>query len=121
MVKCCVPTCGKTYGGFHSFPSDRITFQRWIRATKAFQVNYKANPSYSYDKVCKRHFQSTDYLSETRTYLKKRTIPSVELPNVNTLVEEHNYCYDGFVSMSTMSIPQKRKVNIFISAIYVNS
>lgn len=137
MVKCCVPKCGRTNGGFHSFPTERITFQRWIRATKAFEVNNKKNPSYSYNKVCKRHFQDADYSSDTRKYLKKGTIPSVDLPKINTLadehsycynghmamsticvpqkhtlVDEHNYCYDGYTAMSTMCIPQKRKVNV---------
>lgn len=109
MVKCCVPTCGKTTGGFHGFPTDRITFQRWIRATKTFEILNKTNPSY---KVCKRHFQTEDYLSGARKYLKKCAVPCVELPNANTVVEEHNYCYDGCVALSTMCNPPKRKVNI---------
>ncbi|KAJ6642865.1 hypothetical protein Bhyg_07821 [Pseudolycoriella hygida] len=60
-------------------------------------------------RICKRHFRKTDYLFGESRNLKKGTIPSLELPKTNTLIEEHNYCFNGHMEMKGTCIPTERK------------
>lgn len=93
VIYCCVPGCNNNYKsriGFHSFPKDVLTRKKWVAKTKCFRAGYKS----SFEKVCKDHFQSDDFTSSEKRFLKKTAVPSVNLPKTINIVTEHSYCFE---------------------------
>lgn len=92
VFKCCVPSCDAIDVQTHSFPTNQKYAQKWINAVKLFDVAInKKTACKSYYQVCHKHFKKEDYTSNCFRFLKKRVVPSLEIP-VSNAVTEHNYC-----------------------------
>lgn len=97
MVKCCVSGCGAVGSKiFHAFPAHPELRQQWIDRTKTFNLTEKELNGYA--KVCRYHFNETDFVVNQRNQrgLKPNTVPSLRLPAPETtqIPEprlEHNY------------------------------
>lgn len=95
---CCVPTC-ESNERTHSFPKKAKVCQKWIEATKLFDLNNKTAYR-TYYQVCRKHFKASDYTSNLFKFLNKGVVPSLNLPVLNA-VTEHSYCDpDSVVSLS---------------------
>ncbi|KAG4074956.1 hypothetical protein HA402_014535 [Bradysia odoriphaga] len=87
VLQCCVKGCETiAKNGLHSFPSNRLAAEKWIEATKAFHlINrlYTNTLSHSYYKVCKKHFEQTDFQlnGKGQIVVKSDSIPSLFLPD----------------------------------------
>lgn len=84
---CSVKGC-KTEGknGFHSFPSNILAAERWVRAIQAWNLvdRLKANKvSHSFYKVCRKHFKDTDFQlnGKGQIVVKADSTPSLFLPD----------------------------------------
>lgn len=92
MVVCSVPGCAaKGTKMFHSFPKNAAVREIWIRNTKTSHLTAKQLDSYG--KICKYHFNETDFETNARGQqgLKKNAVPTRHLPTDSTLGEEMNY------------------------------
>lgn len=94
---CCVPGCvenGKRI--LHSFPKNQDQCEKWIVATKSFFLN-KETAYQTFYKVCRKHFQPTDFKSSN--LLNKNVVPSLMLPH--PIIMEHNYCIRNSIFISS--------------------
>lgn len=97
MIVCCVPLCEKSGSRiFHSFPKNPKICQKWINKTKCFKLN-KHSAYKTRVKVCKDHFRNEDFLFPGSRYLKKGSVPSLNLPEALNIVNEHSYCENDSV------------------------
>lgn len=87
VFTCVVKGCDTVArNGLHSFPSNKLTAERWIIAIKAFYLMDRLNNnklSHSYYKLCKKHFQESDFQlnGKGQRIVKPDSIPSLFLPN----------------------------------------
>ncbi|XP_037030403.1 uncharacterized protein LOC119070238 [Bradysia coprophila] len=87
VLQCCVRGC-ETVGksGFHSFPTNKVSAERWIVATKSHHLidRLAANKlSNSFYKVCRKHFADTDFTKNGKgqIIIKQESTPSLFLPD----------------------------------------
>lgn len=94
VLKCCVPGCtSKGRFGFHKFPRDEGNCIKWqLKSRKRFLCT-KYLP-YSHYRICEKHFKANDYgIRLGRKRLNKVAVPSVAVPEDESVYEEHNYAY----------------------------
>ena len=61
---CCVPNCSNRGG--HVFPSDPLRRKTWIHAIKRGETRFQSWTPSTHAVVCRAHFKSDDYLTETQ-------------------------------------------------------
>lgn len=96
-MRCDVVGCGsEDRKGFYSFPSNKQTSWKWIKATKTFHLIYrwsKNKLAHSFYKVCGKHFRESDFKKNVKGQkcLKENVVPTLFLPGPLTLKSEHSY------------------------------
>lgn len=92
VLRCCVPGCQqKGRFGFHKFPRDGKNCFKWQCASKKRNISTEYLPFSAY-RVCEKHFRDDDYVySLGKKRLNKVSVPSVLVPEVESVFEEHSY------------------------------
>src|ERR1700744_6380405 len=92
VLRCCVPGCqNKGKFGFHKFPRDEENCFNWQCAARKRNINTKYLPFSPY-RVCEKHFRADDYShSLGKKRLHKVSVPSVLVPEIESVYEEHSY------------------------------
>lgn len=117
-LKCCVPGCtNKGRFGFHKFPRDEGNCLKWQLKSRKRNLNTKYLPFSRY-RICDKHFKSQDYIhSVGKKRLNKVSVPSVLVPDDESVYEEHNYVYmlDKNECLSKeVSIFMCRQINVYV-------
>lgn len=92
VLKCCVPGCtNKGRFGFHKFPRDEVNCLKWQQKSRKRNLSTKYLPFTQY-RVCEKHFKNEDYVHRFgKKRLNKTSVPSVLVPEDDSVYEEHNY------------------------------
>lgn len=86
VFQCCVKGCETiAKSGLHSFPSNKSTAEKWIRAIKSYNLLDRLHDnklSRSYHKICKIHFREDDFTQNGKgqVIIKAGSVPSLFLP-----------------------------------------
>lgn len=87
VLQCCVKGCETVArNGLHSFPTNKVAAERWVKATKAFHLIERLNAntlSHSFYKICRKHFVESDFTTNGKgqIVIKHESTPSLFLPD----------------------------------------
>lgn len=120
-LRCCIPRCqNKGRFGFHKFPRDEQHCLKWQSIAKKRNIGTRYIPYSSY-RVCENHFSDNDYNSRFgRKQLIKTAIPSICVPKIESIYEEHSYVHSSDEDRVNDGVSNYmfRKINVCIVSVF---